>query len=387
MDYKNILVGIGNPLLDITANVDKQFIQNHSLEENGSMLVTKKYMDELIDAILNSQSDPNIEYTPGGTILNTVRIFQWAMNKIVNNDNKSDIHFATFFGSVGNDDYSEILLSECQKSGLRMLCQKIEDEYTGRCLTMINGTKRSMCANLGAASKFNLKFLETPENWSVIEIASVYYTSAHFLNVSPNCIMRICEYAANKNKKFIFNMGAEYLAKKFKKEIEIILKYSDLIFGNEDEYRAFANEMNFDKKEDIRDIGLKMAKYEKSTQIYHTALNKDSIHRNSTKFFLFFTRNTSKLTSYSKFNSLNERVIVITRDALPLIVIKNDGHLIEYKVKEIPNGTLVDSSCAGDAFAGGFIAAYVCGFKLEQCIEWGCSKAEMIIQRRGCKLD
>ena len=62
MDYKNILVGIGNPLLgrkiiiisllldiiqDITANVDKQFIQNHRLEENGSMLVTKKYMDEL----------------------------------------------------------------------------------------------------------------------------------------------------------------------------------------------------------------------------------------------------------------------------------------------------------------------------------------------------
>ncbi|CAK5118267.1 unnamed protein product [Meloidogyne enterolobii] len=71
--------------------------------------------------------------------------------------------------------------------------------------------------------------------------------------------------------------------------------------------------MNFDKKEDIKDIGLEMAKYE-------------------------------------KFNSLNERVIVITRDALPLIVIKNDGHLIEYKVKEIPNGTLVDSSCAGDAF-------------------------------------
>ncbi|CAK5123424.1 unnamed protein product [Meloidogyne enterolobii] len=75
--------------------------------------------------------------------------------------------------------------------------------------------------------------------------------------------MRICEYAASKNKKFIFNMGAEYLTKKFKKEIEIILKYSDLIFGNEDEYRAFANEMNFDKKEDIKDIGLEMAKYEK----------------------------------------------------------------------------------------------------------------------------
>ena len=46
-------------------------------------------------------------------------------------------------------------------------------------------------------------------------------------------------------------------------------------------------------------------------------------------------------------------MIVITRDALPLIVIKNDGQLIEYKVKEIPNGALVDSSCAGDAFAGG----------------------------------
>nr|CAD2157910.1 unnamed protein product [Meloidogyne enterolobii] len=350
MNYKNILVGIGNPLLDITANVDKQFIQNHSLEENGSMLVTKKYMDELIDEILNSQSDPNIEYTPGGAILNTVRIFQWTMTKIINNDNNPITHFATFFGSVGNDDYSEILLSECQKSGLHILCQKIEDEYTGRCLTMINGTKRSMCANLGAASKFNLKFLETPENWSVIENANVYYTSAHFLNVSPNCIMRICEYAASKNKKFIFNMGAEYLAKKFKKEIEIILKYSDLIFGNEDEYRAFANEMNFDKKEDIKDIGLEMAKYE-------------------------------------KFNSLNERVIVITRDALPLIVIKNDGHLIEYKVKEIPNGTLVDSSCAGDAFAGGFIAAYACGYSLKECIEWGCSAAEMIIQRRGCKLD
>uniref|UniRef100_A0A915LL59 Adenosine kinase n=1 Tax=Meloidogyne javanica TaxID=6303 RepID=A0A915LL59_MELJA len=265
MDYKNILVGIGNPLLDITANVDKQFVQNHRLEENGSMLVTKKYMDELIDEILNSQSDPNIEYTPGGTILNTVRIFQWAMNRIVNNDNKPITHFATFFGATGNDDYSEILLSESQKSGLRMLCQKIEDEHTGRCLTMINGTKRSMCADLGAASKFNLEFLETPENWSVIENATVYYTSAHFLNVSPNY-----------------------------------------------EYRAFANEMNFDKIEDIKDIGLEMAKFEKV-----------------------------KL----KLNNIT--------DDLPLIVIKNDGQMIEYKVKEIPNGTLVDSSCAGDAFAGG----------------------------------
>uniref|UniRef100_A0A914L9Y4 Adenosine kinase n=1 Tax=Meloidogyne incognita TaxID=6306 RepID=A0A914L9Y4_MELIC len=272
------------------------------------------------------------------------------MNRIVNNDNKPNTHFATFFGAVGNDEYSEILLSESQKSGLRMLCQKINDEYTGRCLTLINGTKRSMCANLGAASKFNLEFLETPENWSIIENANVYYTSAHFLNVSPRCTMRICEYASSKNKKFIFNMGAEYLAKKFKKDIEIIIKYSDLIFGNEDEYRAFATEMNFDKEDDIRDIGLKMAKYE-------------------------------------KVSSLNERVIVITRDALPLIVIKNDGQLIEYKVKEIPNGALVDSSCAGDAFAGGFIAAYVCGYSLEECIEWGCSAAEMIIQRRGCKLD
>uniref|UniRef100_A0A915NH10 Adenosine kinase n=1 Tax=Meloidogyne floridensis TaxID=298350 RepID=A0A915NH10_9BILA len=357
MDYKNILVGIGNPLLDITANVDKQFVQNHRLEENGSMLVTKKYMDELIDEILNSQSDPNIEYTPGGTILNTytpggtilntVRIFQWAMNRIVNNDNKPITHFATFFGATGNDDYSEILLSESQKSGLRMLCQKIEDEHTGRCLTMINGTKRSMCADLGAASKFNLEFLETPENWSVIENAT-----AHFLNVSPNCIMRICEYAANKNKKFIFNMGAIYLAKKFKKEIEIILKYSNLIFG---------------------------------TPIYDFL--ELSIHAPKLVENSFISRHRKLLYPCLEVNGLNERVVVITRDALPLIVIKNDGQMIEYKVKEIPNVALVDSSCAGDAFAGGFIAAYVCGYSLKECIEWGCSAAEMIIQRRGCKLD
>lgn len=52
-------------------------------------------------------------------------------------------------------------------------------------------------------------------------------------------------------------------------------------------------------------------------------------------------------------------------------------------VKVVPVDHVVDTTSAGDAFNGGFLAAYIAGHELEQCCEQGNALAGIVIQHQG----
>lgn len=67
-----MLFGMGNPLLDISANVNEDLLQKYSLKPNDAILAEEKHMS-LYDVLV---TDYNVEYTAGGATQNSLRVAQ-----------------------------------------------------------------------------------------------------------------------------------------------------------------------------------------------------------------------------------------------------------------------------------------------------------------------
>jgi len=67
-----MVVGLGNPLLDISANVDEDFLSKYDLKPNNAILAEEKHKpmyDEMIKKY-------KVDYIPGGATQNTLRVAQ-----------------------------------------------------------------------------------------------------------------------------------------------------------------------------------------------------------------------------------------------------------------------------------------------------------------------
>lgn len=66
------MVGLGNPLLDISANVGADFLSKYGMKPNNAILAEEKHKP-LYDEMVKKY---NVEYIPGGSTLNALRVAQ-----------------------------------------------------------------------------------------------------------------------------------------------------------------------------------------------------------------------------------------------------------------------------------------------------------------------
>uniref|UniRef100_A0A914HUI6 Adenosine kinase n=1 Tax=Globodera rostochiensis TaxID=31243 RepID=A0A914HUI6_GLORO len=300
-----ILVGLGSPLLDITANVGTEFLEKYGLEENGAVLIDEENKGTFMPIFNEVLALDSVTLLPGGSALNTIRVFQWVLNGI-NGTNKNER--ATFFGSVG----------------------------MGPIVRFVRASP--------AADKFTLDFLYLPENAELIEASKCFYSAAFFLAVCPEAVLHLAMTAAKLERPFLFNLSAEYIAGRYKKELNEILPFVDVLFANDGEAIAYAPTNGFKSTCDLHKIALDLTRIEKARE------------------------------------GLG-RIVLITRGDRPLIVAQN-GITKEFPVILVEK--MVDTNGAGDAFCGGFLAAFACGFPMEKCIKYALSSAATIVQQKGC---
>lgn len=161
---ENLLLGMGNPLLDISATVDKEFLAKYDMKENDAILADEKHKNLYTDLI----SKYNPDFIAGGSVLNSFRVAQWLIGKP---------KVTTFFGCVGTDNYSKILQDKAVKDGVNVQYEHNEEQPTGTCAVLITGNHRSLCANLAAANCFSKDHIDKPENEKLINSAQFYYVS------------------------------------------------------------------------------------------------------------------------------------------------------------------------------------------------------------------
>nr|XP_023025282.1 adenosine kinase [Leptinotarsa decemlineata] len=163
--HQNLLVGVGNPLLDMSAVVSKEFLAKYGLKENDAILADKNHMSLYTDLVHEYQ----VTYTAGGSVQNTLRVAQWLIG---------EPFVTTYFGCVGMDKYSRILFEKATDDGVNVRYQQCDKgEPTGTCAVLITDHNRSLCANLGCANNFTIDHIRTRDNKYLIDSAKYYYIS------------------------------------------------------------------------------------------------------------------------------------------------------------------------------------------------------------------
>ena len=333
---EGLLLGAGNPLLDILASVPTEFVTKYNLKPNDAILADDSHKS-LVDEMVKSYK---VDYIAGGSVQNTLRIAQWIWRK-------KDI--AAFFGCVGRDANSEILEKKAREAGINVQYQYSESHATGTCAVLVtdNGHNRSLVADLSAANCFTMDHIQKPDNQKLIENAKYFYISGFFLTVSRETIMTIAQHAFNNKKTLAMNLSAPFIVQFFKEGMMAAMPYVDILFGNETEALALAKELDFGTTS-MEEIAIKLSQLKKT--------------------------------------SSNSRMVVITQGHDPVILVK-DGTVKTYPVEPLPEGKIVDTNGAGDAFVGGFLAQLIQGKSIDACVRCAIWCAAHVIQQSGCHYD
>jgi adenosine kinase len=335
---EGVILGMGNPLLDISATVTPDVLVKYGLEANNAILAEEKQMP-LYDELVTKYK---AEFTAGGATQNSIRVAQW-MLQVPN--------ATSFIGAVGADDYAKTMTKCSRKDGVNVQYSSSAELPTGTCAVVITEKNRSLVANLSAANSYKVDHLREPQQWSVVEKASIFYISGFFLTVSPESMETIGKHAVTTNKTFVCNLSAPFLIEVpiFFDRMMAILPYVSIYFGNELEANALAKAMNWGT-ENLTEIAVRLAQ--------------------------------------TKNESARPRTVVFTHGAKPTVVVVADESRIwsikEYPVDLINPDAIVDTNGAGDAVVGGFLAGLAAGVTIDNCIARGHYAARIVIQRSGC---
>lgn len=332
-DLKGALVGMGNPLLDISAVVPKEFAEKYGLKMNNAILAEEAHLPLYQDMV---DTFP-VEYIAGGATQNAIRVAQWMMQTP---------GATSYFGGVGKDEFATKLEDAARKDGVNVVYMRTE-QPTGKCAVLVNDGERSLVAQLGAAEHHKLEHLQDAANWPIIEAARFYYIAAFFITHSAGTILHVAKHSAEKGRCFCMNLAAPFIMQvpPFKAALLETLPYIDFLFGNESEAVTFAETEGWETR-DVAEIALRIA-----------AMPKASAH--------------------------HTRTVVITQGGDPTVIAR-DGKSTLFPVIPLAKEQLVDTNGAGDAFVGGFLSQLVAGKGMDECCRGGNFAANVVIQRSGC---
>ncbi|KAG1700855.1 hypothetical protein DVH05_011741 [Phytophthora capsici] len=326
------IVGLGNPLLDISADVSTEFLDKYGLKLNNAILADDSHV-AMFEELLTLKPD----YIAGGATQNSIRVAQWMLNK----HNKAA---TSFFGSVGKDAHGAKLKECAQADGVNVSYLEQADIKTGTCAVCVHKSERSLIADLSAANHFHHDHLAKPENQEIINKGQFYYSAGFHLTVSPTAVLTLAKHAKENNKVFMMNLSAPFIVEFFKEPLMATIPYADFVFGNESEAAAFGKVQGWG--EDIKEIALKTSQLEKAS-------------------------------------GSRCRTVVFTQGADPTIVV-HQGKTYSFDVPKMEASSIIDTNGAGDAFVGGFISRLALGLPLEECVNAGHWAAQVVLARSGC---
>ncbi|EWM21385.1 adenosine kinase [Nannochloropsis gaditana] len=328
-----ILLGMGNPLLDISAEVPQEVLDKYELKLDSAILAEEKHLPlykELVDAY-------KVQYIAGGATQNAIRVAQW-MSQTPGS--------TSFFGCIGKDDFGAELQNCAKADGVNAFYKEDPETPTGTCAVLVKDGERSLCANLAAANKFTADHLASVKAKEMIAEAKMFYIASFFLTVSVESLLVVADHAVEHNKIFAMNLSAPFLIQFFAEPMAQALPYTDYVFGNESEATAYGELQGWGT--DIPTIALRLA-------------------------------------AAPKKSGTRPRVVVFTQGSEATVVAK-EGQVEKFPVEMLEKDKLVDTNGAGDAFVGGFLSVLMRkeGAAMEECVRAGHWASRVIIQRSGC---
>ena len=333
------VIALGNPIVDITVQIDKDTIQNFGLEWGRTVFnneITQKFLDDL-------DKRPIVTYTPGGSIMNTLRVCSWCLNMNPNDAGKFKL---TMLGAVGNDVYKDKIINSLKEAKVETLLE-FKQQKTSKCGVGIYKKDRCLVPDIQASKNISKEFIEDKKN--EIFNHDVLIIEGYFLRENFDLCKYLCEEFKREQKLVILTLSAVVIVQQYLDKIKEIANMCDMIIGNMEETEVLA--------------GGKNSVFQETYEKVHRILSP----RNR----LLVVTCGSHGVYCSKYNYKSMRLELILQ-CFPNFV-KNDE--------------IVDLNGAGDAFLGGFLAMYLKGNRdnrLFSCCKAGNDAASVILRNIGC---
>ena len=141
------IIYFGNPVFDISVNdPDRDVMGRYSLELGMACLASPEQIP-IYQELWNREDKLT---SPGGSALNSARAQKHC------NANGS----VAYFGCIGNDAYGESLSAAVNQAGVIGRFETTSEDRTALCACVIVGKERTLCADIAAAKKFSMAYLQ-----------------------------------------------------------------------------------------------------------------------------------------------------------------------------------------------------------------------------------
>jgi sugar/nucleoside kinase (ribokinase family) len=311
--------GIGNALVDLVLEVDHDFITKHKIDKGLMTLVDDERQAELLDGV---EVKPHMMKSGGSAANTIISVSQFGGNG-----------FYAF--KVANDAYGHFYIEDLQRAGVKTKLNKenAPTGVTGRCLVLVTpDADRTMNTFLGITSALTAEELD----FDALKDSHYSYIEGYLVS-SPEGRQTMMESklaSEQSGVKTALTFSDINMINFFREGMEnVIGKGLDLVFGNEEEVKAYTKTNNLmDAKEAMKNVA---------------------------------------------------RTFVITRGKDGALIY--DGkNFIDIEPHEV---NAVDSNGAGDMFAGGFLYGITSGHTFEEAGHIASLASSKVVSKFGPRLD
>ena len=262
-----------------------------------------------------------IKQISGGSSANTVVCLSELGNKV------------QFIGRVKNDQFGNFFSSDIKKSKtIFNTPPTFEGASTAHSIILITpDAQRTMCTYLGASVEFEPKDID----FSLIKKSKYLYLEGYLWDseLAKNAFLQAAQIAKLSNTKIILSLSDSFCVDRHRESfLELINNYVDIVFCNESEVLSLFQQEKLE-------------------------------------------------ICQSNLSSLCELVVVTKGRDGSIIINKKDFEVINSK----PKGKIIDTTGAGDIYAGGFIHGLINNCSLKKCGEMGSICAGYIITQLGSR--
>ncbi len=220
------VIGIGNPLLDLTVSVTEEFLNKHSLIKGQMILIDKDTQTKILSDI----DLKGISENPGGSVANALA----AVNSL---EGKS-----LFLGSIGKDFHGDIYEDLIEAAGIVSGLKKSSNPQ-GKCIVLITPDgQRTLVTYLGACLDFNKDSLDLNaiKNSKILHIEGFQFDSEN----QTEAILLAMKTAKENNVLISMDLSDVGVIQRHREILQSTVKdFVDIIFANELEAEEFTGKL------------------------------------------------------------------------------------------------------------------------------------------------
>tara|TARA_B100000123_G_scaffold272383_1_gene254851 strand:+ start:957 stop:1943 length:987 start_codon:yes stop_codon:yes gene_type:complete len=307
---------IGNAIVDILTDVSFEYMHDQGIEPGSWRPVEKEEIKKLQSAITN------ITVASGGSAANSAVGLSFLGGS------------SAFIGRVKNDNLGLDYIKDMDDAGVKFSSNPSKSGLdTGRCLVYVTpDAQRSMRTYLGAASQLSPNEIDE----DTIINSSIVYLEGYLWDeeLAKSSCKKALELAKKNSVQTALSLSDSFCVTKWHNEILELSKNVDILFGNEEEFKA----------------------------LFKTDILSDAISA---------ARSQLKLS-------------IITRGHNGSIVISDSqtDEIVAY-----PPDKLVDTTGAGDLYAAGFLFGLSKKMRYNECANLGSFLSSKVISNFGPRTD